>query len=86
MNLADIKRMVDGLLDQGVSPETPVCIWNGEDDEVQELCSPGVLAAGPYRFDSSPKLGGNAISKHGAYFLIEATTQDVPAQARQVNS
>jgi len=86
MKLVDLKRLADTLLDQGVSPDMPVCIWNGDDGEVQELCAPGVLASGPYRFDPSPQLGGNAVSKRGPYLLIEATTQDVPELARQVNS
>lgn len=86
MKLADLKRLADSLLDQGVSPDTPICIWNGDDGEVQELCAPGVLASGPYRFDPSPELGGNAISKRGRYLLIEATTQDVPEHARQHNN
>ncbi|MGH8854635.1 MAG: hypothetical protein ACREWI_10195 [Telluria sp.] len=85
MKLSDVKRLADELLDQGVPADTPLCIWNGEDEEVQELCAHGVLAAGPYRHDPSPKLGGNALSKRGPYFLIEATTQDVPAHARQIN-
>jgi len=86
MNLIELKRLVDGALDEGAPKETPVCLWNGEDEEVQELCTPGVLAAGPYRFDPSPKMGGNAIAKHGTYFLLTGTTQDVPEHARQTNS
>lgn len=86
MKLSDLKRLADTLLDQGISPETPLCVWNGEDEEVQEICAHGVLAKGPYRRDPSPQLGGNAIAERGPYFLIEITGQDVPAHARQINS
>jgi hypothetical protein len=86
MTLEELKRFVDTVIDQGVPPDTPACIWNGEDEEVQELCAHGVLAAGPYRYDPAPKLGGNAMSKRGPYFLFEVTTQDVPENARQINS
>lgn len=81
MKLSELKELAEYLLGEGVSPDTPLCLFDGEG--VKEIVADGDLMVGTYQDDPSPKMRG-ALAHNGKFILLQGYDQDVPERVRRL--